>query len=49
MARRRRKDWISILKRHRNLETNSVVLRDADGVDDMFAYLFAKQRAAVAA
>ena len=31
VARRRRKDWISILKRNRNLETNSFVLRDADG------------------
>jgi SRSO17 transposase len=30
-ARRRKKDWISILKRNRNLETNSFVLRDADG------------------
>jgi len=29
--RRRRKDWISILKKNRNLETNSFVLKDADG------------------
>ena len=28
---RRRKDWISILKKNRNLETNSFVLKDADG------------------
>lgn len=31
VARRRRKDWISILKKNRNLETQSFVLRDADG------------------
>ena len=29
--RRRRKDWISILKKNRNLETNSFVLKGADG------------------
>ncbi len=29
--RRRQKDWISILKKNRNLETNSFVLKDADG------------------
>ena len=29
--RRYRKDWISILKKNRNLETNSFVLKDADG------------------
>jgi SRSO17 transposase len=29
--KRRRKDWISILKKNRNLETNSFVLKDADG------------------
>ena len=29
--RRRRKDWISILKKNRNLETNSFVLKDAAG------------------
>jgi len=29
--RRRRKDWISILKKNRNLETNSFMLKDADG------------------
>jgi len=28
---RRRKDWISILKKNRNLETNSFVLKDAGG------------------
>jgi Transposase DDE domain len=28
---RRRKAWISILKKNRNLETNSFVLKDADG------------------
>jgi len=28
---RRKKDWISILKKNRNLETNSFVLKDADG------------------
>jgi hypothetical protein len=28
-AKRRRKDWISILKKNRNLETNSFVLKDA--------------------
>jgi len=31
VLRRRRKDWISILKKNRNLETNSFVLKDADG------------------
>jgi SRSO17 transposase len=30
-AQRRRKDWISILKKNRNLETNSFVLKDAEG------------------
>jgi SRSO17 transposase len=29
--RRRKKDWISILKKNRKLETNSFVLKDADG------------------
>jgi len=29
--RRRRKDWISILKKNRNLETNSFELKDAQG------------------
>lgn len=29
---RRKKDWISILKKNRNLETNSFVLKDADGI-----------------
>lgn len=31
VLRRRRKDWVSILKKNRNLETNSFVLKDADG------------------
>jgi len=31
MARYRKKDWISLLKKHRNLETNSFVLHDAVG------------------
>jgi hypothetical protein len=31
MARYRKKDWISLLKKNRNLETNSVVLKDAAG------------------
>ena len=31
VARRRKKDWISILKKNRNLETNSFVLKDAGG------------------
>ena len=31
VAKRRRKDWISILKKNRNLETNSFTLKDADG------------------
>lgn len=31
VLQRRRKDWISILKKNRNLETNSFVLKDADG------------------
>jgi len=31
VLRRRRKDWISILKKNRNLETNSFVLKDVDG------------------
>jgi hypothetical protein len=29
--RRHRKDWISILKKNRNLETNSFALKDAQG------------------
>jgi len=32
VAERRHKAWISILKRNRNLETNSFVLKDASGV-----------------
>ncbi len=47
---RRRKAWISILKKNRNLETNSFVLKDADGqpirlagphiaVEDLLAYI----------
>jgi len=31
MARYRKKDWISLLKKNRNLETNSFVLKDAEG------------------
>jgi len=31
ILRRRQKDWISILKKNRNLETNSFVLKDAAG------------------
>jgi hypothetical protein len=31
VAKRRKKDWISILKKNRNLETNSFVLKDATG------------------
>jgi hypothetical protein len=31
MARYRNKDWISVLKKNRNLETNSFVLKDATG------------------
>src|SRR5437667_12549266 len=31
MARYRKKDWISLLKKNRNLETHSFVLRDAAG------------------
>jgi SRSO17 transposase len=31
VLQRRKKDWISILKKNRNLETNSFVLKDADG------------------
>jgi hypothetical protein len=31
MARYRKKDWISLLKKHRNLETHSFVLKDAAG------------------
>jgi hypothetical protein len=31
MARYRKKDWISLLKKNRNLETNSFVLKDAPG------------------
>jgi SRSO17 transposase len=31
VAKRRKKDWISLLKKNRNLETNSFVLKDAAG------------------
>jgi DDE superfamily endonuclease len=31
VLRRRHKDWISILKKNRNVETNSFVLKDAEG------------------
>jgi hypothetical protein len=31
VAKRRKKDWISILKKNRNLETNSFALKDASG------------------
>ena len=31
MARSWKKDWISLLKKNRNLETNSFVLKDAAG------------------
>mgnify|MGYP001564700263 CR=1 FL=1 len=31
ILRRRKKDWISLLKKNRNLETNSFVLKGADG------------------
>ena len=31
MARYRKKDWISLLKKKRNLETNSFILKDATG------------------
>jgi SRSO17 transposase len=31
VLQRRKKDWISILKKNRNLETNSFVLKNADG------------------
>ena len=31
MARYYKKDWISLLKKNRNLETNSFVLKDAAG------------------
>jgi hypothetical protein len=31
VLRRRKKDWISILKKNRNVETNSFVLKDANG------------------
>ena len=31
MARYRKKDWISLLKKNRNLETNSFILKDAGG------------------
>jgi SRSO17 transposase len=31
VLQRRKKDWISILKKNRNLETNSFVLKDASG------------------
>jgi len=34
---RRRKAWVSILKKNRNLETNSFVLKDADGHPISFA------------
>ena len=30
-ARKNRKKWISILKKNRNIETNSFQLKDADG------------------
>lgn len=36
-AARRRKKWISILKKNRNLETNSFQLKDADGHPLQFA------------
>ena len=56
--RRRRKDWISILKKNRNLETNSFELRDAQGkriplegphisVEDLVALIPAKAYRAV--
>ena len=32
MARYRKKDWISLLKKNRNLETNSFILKDATGL-----------------
>src|SRR5919202_5629677 len=32
VAARRKKDWVSILKRNRKVETNSFVLREAEGV-----------------
>jgi hypothetical protein len=31
MARYRNKDWISVLKKQRNLETNRFILQDAMG------------------
>jgi hypothetical protein len=31
MARYRKKDWISLLRKHRNLKTNSFFLKDATG------------------
>lgn len=31
VARRRHKDWISLLKKNRNVETNSFVVKDAEG------------------
>ena len=31
MARYRKKDWISLLKKNRNLETHSFTLKDAAG------------------
>jgi hypothetical protein len=31
MARSRKKDWLSLLQKHRNLETNRGVLQDAAG------------------
>ena len=31
MARYRKKDWISLRKKNRNVETNSFVLKDAGG------------------
>jgi Transposase DDE domain. len=37
LLRRRKKDWISILKKNRNLETNSFVLKDAAGQRVAFA------------
>lgn len=36
-AQRRKKDWISLLKKNRNLETHSFVLRDAAGVPILLA------------
>jgi hypothetical protein len=36
VLRRRKKDWISILKKNRNLETHSFVLKDAEGKHLLF-------------